>query len=135
MNPEKLFTGKKAKWLPLYRRLLARLSRVPGLDIRVTAETIALRRAHGRRTPFASIRVSGDGIEIGLALAKAAIKSARLRPSARSPKYLTHRLLLSDAREIDDELFTWIQAANQRARSARGRSSSPKSRSASSRSS
>jgi hypothetical protein len=130
---DRLFNGKKAKWLPLYRRLIARLTRVPGLDITPGADAIALRQA-ARAKPVGAIRVAGDGLEIGLALAKAAIKTPRLRPSTRSPKYITHRVLITDVREIDDELFTWILAANQRARSARGRSASRGSRSAAARS-
>jgi hypothetical protein len=72
--------------------------------------------------PPGLIRISGDGLELGIALGKAAIKSKRLTPSSKSPKRITHSVLISELSDIDEELMFWIKAAWQQARNGKRRS-------------
>ncbi len=118
----KFFNGKRMRWLPLYRRLIARLATIPALDIAARADALAIRHDGESQQTIGQIRVGTEGIEIGLRLSRAALKSRRLKPSNRRPLYITHRVTISSPGEIDDELVTWIKAANQRARNAKRRS-------------
>jgi hypothetical protein len=119
---ESLFTAKRARWLPLCRRLLARIAGIPGLEARAGTSSIDLRIA-GSHRPIARIRVGRAGLEIGLALQRGTVASPRLRPpTATSPRYLTHRVIIAGPGEIDAELLTWIGAARAKARTSRRRS-------------
>jgi hypothetical protein len=118
-----LFNGNKAKWLPLYHRLLARLSRLS--EIEMVPSRAALKMGYrcdeGVRY-FGQVAVAAKGLEIGLSFKKAPIRSLRLRPSlAKSPRFITHRVTISEASQIDDELFGFIRAAQISASPARRR--------------
>lgn len=121
LSPSQL-DEKTAKWLPLYRRLMARLIRVPGLElVGARGGVLEIHRIGTKR--IAAVYLKAKGLEIGFALPKAVLKSPRLHPSKKSPKWVTHRVLIQEASEIDEELLTWIKAASSAALvSARGRS-------------
>lgn len=117
-----LFDGNKSQWLPLYRRLLARFSKVQGVAFFPYRDVIAIGRKDDSRPTFGAIRVSALGLDVGLGLTKTFPKTERLRATTRSPKWITHHVILSKASDIDEEFFTWIKAARHQARTARPRS-------------
>ncbi|MCM2321745.1 MAG: DUF5655 domain-containing protein [Oligoflexia bacterium] len=117
-----LFSGRKAKWLTLYRRLLARSSAVPGVDFFPVKGAIAIGYPDGARATMGAIRITQKGLEIRLGLAKAFAKSERLRPVTGSPKWITHRVLIASASELDEEFLGWLKAARLQARTSRPRS-------------
>lgn len=120
----RIFSGKKAKWLPLYRRLIARLAKIPGIEIVPNTSTMSIAQPGDELPTVGLIKVSVQGIEVGLALSKAAVKSPRLRDSAKSsPRSITHRVLICEAAEIDEELCGWVRAAHLRARIAKKKAS------------
>ncbi len=116
-----LFRGKKEKWLPLFRRLLARLAQMPTVEAVPKRGSIAL-YCTGRRSQFGSVKVNADGLVLGLGLAKAAIKPGRLQRSSRGPKSITHCVALTGPDDIDAELIVWLKAAAAGARTSRRRS-------------
>jgi hypothetical protein len=117
-----LFNGRKAKWLPLYRRLLARLNGVPGLEFFPTKNGIGIGHPNETKITMGIIRITQKGLEVGLGLAKTFTQSDRLRPSQRSPKWITHRVVIAKAGDLDEELLGWVKAARLQARTSRPRS-------------
>ncbi|MCM2276858.1 MAG: DUF5655 domain-containing protein [Oligoflexia bacterium] len=117
----KLFDGKKSKWIPLYRRLLARFSAIPGIEFFPLKSGIGIGHPHDARATMGVIRITQKGLEFGLGLARAQANSERLRPSKRSPRWITHRVVISSASDIDDEFLSWLKAARLQARLARPR--------------
>lgn len=117
-----LFDGKKAKWLPLYRRMLARFNSINGIDFFPKKGFIAIGHLDDERATLGLIKITSKGLEIGLGLAKAFGTTERLRVSQRSPKWITHRVTVASASEMDDEFLSWFKAARLRARTLRARS-------------
>ena len=115
-NLSRHFPGKKEKWLPLYRRVIARLtSRIAGLEILPEKSYLSV-------SGFGVIWVGLEGLELGLSLSRAHFKSPRLKESRRSPRRITHRVLISAVADVDDELLTWIRMARLQVRIAKSRS-------------
>jgi hypothetical protein len=68
-----------------------------------------------------NVKVTEEGLLLGLALAKAAIKPGRLKRSTRPPKRISHCVCLTDPSDIDAELLVWLKAALAGARTPRRR--------------
>ncbi|MGZ3708347.1 MAG: DUF5655 domain-containing protein [Bdellovibrionota bacterium] len=119
---EKLFGGRKEKWLPLYRRLVARLDRQSGVEIRYLRKSLQILATKSDLPALGMIAVTARGLEVGFTLPTSLLRSTRLLPSRKSPKRITHRVLISEARQIDDELMAWMKMALLTARNAKARS-------------
>lgn len=117
-----LFEGKKSKWLPLYRRLLARLSGIPGIGFFPIKNRIAIGYPDHYKATMGMIRVTPSGLDVALGLSKGFSKSERLRPCSRSPKWLTHHVTVAQASDIDEEFLSWMRAAKLQARTSRPKS-------------
>lgn len=115
------FDGKKAKWLPLFHRLVARLSAMPGVEFCSSRGGISIEQTREGKPNMGVVRITLRGLEIGLGLEKAP-RSERLRPSQRSPKWVTHRVVIAKASDIDEEFISWVNAARIKARTAKVRS-------------
>ncbi len=74
------------------------------------------------------ICVTEDGLEIGLRLGKgmtaAMARNERLIPSRKAPLWVTHRVLIVSAGQIDEEFLSWLKVARHQAGNARLRSTS-----------
>lgn len=114
-----LFKGKKEKWLPLFQRLLARLAQLPSIEAIPMRGSITLVGANEKSLPIGNVKVTEDGLVVGLALAKAAIKPGRLKRSTTPPKRITHCVALTEPSDIDSELLAWLKAALASARKHR----------------
>lgn len=129
-NTSKLFAGKKQKWLPLYRRLIARLNSIPGIEIilRESAFLISGTKSAARnpkkisRVKLGMIRIMSNGLEMGLFLGDVPVKSSRFTPVSRSRLKVSHRSLISSPSEIDEEFISWVKIALFQARIATRRS-------------
>jgi len=119
--PPSVFNGKKQKWLPLYRRLLVRLKKVPGIEVITTPKSLSIIREDQPDLMIGKISVLVKGLEISLSLKNVFVKSTRLKASKRHAK-LTHSTLIAEIDEINDELLTWVRTANHQARTSKGRS-------------
>ena len=118
-----LFSGKREKWLPLFQRLNARFSKIPGLELTPAKTTIKICRSDDSKVTIGHIRVAAAGLLVGLVLESAApFKSKRLQALKRASKDATHVILVTEASEIDPEFLTWVKAANSKARNAKPRS-------------
>lgn len=132
-----VFNGKKSKWLPLYHRLLARLSNVAGIEFFPFNKQIGIGHRNDSRPTLGEIRITAQGLEVGLGLSSKTQKTGsprtengesnshpdpRIKPSTRAPRWITHRVLIAKASEIDEEFIGWVKAARRQARIARPRS-------------
>jgi len=112
-----LYTGKKAGLRPIHDALMNTITAF-GDDIEVAPKKgyLSLRR----RKQFAMIQPSAAGrIDIGLIL-PGVPTGDRLEPAAGFNALFTHRVRLSSADGLDDELVSWLRRAYERAVSARG---------------
>lgn len=107
-----LFSGKKAKWLAIYRRLVARLENQRGIELTPSPKSISV----SGTIQIGKIRVTAKGLELAIALGKAAPRSERLKTLSKPTKAATHKVLIAQASDIDEELLSWIKAAQVRAR-------------------
>ena len=117
-----LFQGRKAKWLPLYRRFLARFSKLVGVEIFPANQWLGIGHSGDGRATIGHIRITQKGLDVRLGLTRSTPATDRLRPSDASPRWITHRVLVREASEIDEEFLSWIRAAKILARTARPRS-------------
>lgn len=121
-----LFTGRKSKWLPLYRRLLARSTGINGIEFHPSKSFIAIGHPHDSRPTMGLVRVTLRGLEISLGLVQTILPNPRLRATPEqargTPRWITHRTLLMKASEIDDEFLAWVKIARHQARISRPRS-------------
>lgn len=117
-----LFKGRKEKWKPLFPRLMARLTRIAGVEIRPHKDCFQMVHIDQPKKVFGRIRATIQGIEIRLNLDKGTFRSPRLispKGARGTNKVLVLIRVVSD---IDEELASWIKAAKSKARSARRKS-------------
>jgi len=104
-----LYTGKKAALRPLHDQLMAMVSAL-GPDVGQVPKKgyISLRRP---RKQFAMIQPSAAGrIDLGLIL-PGTPSGGRLEPSGSFNALFTHRVRVTAAGDLDDELAGWLTAA------------------------
>jgi hypothetical protein len=104
-----LYTGKKAALRPLHDQLMAMISTL-GRDVGQAPKKgyISLRRP---RKQFAMIQPSAAGrIDLGLIL-PGTPSGGRLEPSGSFNALFTHRVRVTAAGDLDDELTGWLTAA------------------------
>lgn len=114
-----LFTGKKVKWLPTFKRVTARLSAVPGVQLIPSKTAFNIALSSDETAVLAQIKVTARGLSVSLCLAKSGLRSPRLKSKKRVLHGLTHEILISDASEIDGEFFSWLKLAKHRVRSTK----------------
>lgn len=108
-----LFAGAKAGLRPIYDRLVETVRQFGGdVDVAPKKANVSLRRAK----QFALIQPStSTRLDVGLIL-KGKPPRGRLEASGSFNAMFTHRVKLSDPREIDDELRGWLREAYDDAR-------------------
>ena len=109
---DSLFSGRKAKWLSLYRRLHSRVSQIAGLELvplSKSSQSVGLMRDGDKRPTIGRIRVTMKGLELGLAAGK------------DKPGKISHKILIDAPSQIDEEVVSRIKAAILKARTAKRR--------------
>jgi uncharacterized protein DUF5655/uncharacterized protein DUF4287 len=104
-----LYTGRKAALRPLHDQLMAMIGTL-GPDVGQAPKKgyISLRRP---RKQFAMIQPSAAGrIDLGLILPRTP-PGGRLEPSGSFNALFTHRVRVTTAGDLDDELAGWLTAA------------------------
>lgn len=105
---EKLF-AKKAKWREPYQALAAKIAGF-GADVELAANMTYINVLRGSKK-FAIVQPSSaDRLDIGLKL-KGVEPAGRLEEAGSWNAMVTHRVRISDPRELDDELLGWLKQA------------------------
>jgi len=102
------YAGAKQSLLPIYEALIASVQRFgPDVEIAPKKTYVSLRR----NKQFGLIQASTKTrVDVGIELPDAAA-GERLEASGSFNAMVSHRVRVSDAAEVDDELIGWLQRA------------------------
>jgi hypothetical protein len=108
----KHFSGGKAGWRKAYDGLMGKLEKF-GSDITVspTKSYISILRNNKK---FAIVQVTSDRLDIGIKL-KDAPSERRFEESGAWNAMVTHRVRITDAKQMDAELIAWLRQAYDKA--------------------
>lgn len=103
-----LYAGAKAGLRPLHDALLGQIRALGTFDIAAKRGYLSLRR----RKQFAMVQPSAAGrIDLGLILPATTPVTGRLESAAKFNPLFTHRVRITAATDLDDELRGWIATA------------------------
>jgi Domain of unknown function (DUF4287)/Domain of unknown function (DUF5655) len=103
-----LYAGTKAGLRPLHDALLGEIRALGAFDIAPKKGYLSLRR----RKQFAMVQPSTTSrIDLGLILPPATPATGRLESAARLSPLFTHRVRITAATDLDDELRGWLATA------------------------
>jgi hypothetical protein len=103
-----LYAGAKARLRPLHDALLDQVRALGAFDIAPKKGYLSLRR----RKQFAMVQPStASRIDLGLILPLATPTTGRLEPAAKFNPLFTHRVRITAATDLDDELRGWLATA------------------------
>jgi predicted transport protein len=103
-----MYSGKKASLKPLYDALISTITSF-GNDIEVTPKKgyVSLRR----KKQFAMLQpTTASRIDVGIILKDATI-TLRLESASGLNAMFTHRVRVTDIKDIDEQLITWLKQA------------------------
>jgi hypothetical protein len=103
-----LYAGAKAGLRPLHEALLGKIRAIGAFDIAPKKGYLSLRR----RKQFAMVQPStASRIDLGLILPATTPVSGRLESAAKFNPLFTHRVRITAATDLDDELRGWLATA------------------------
>jgi hypothetical protein len=103
-----LYAGAKARLRPLHDALLGEIHALGAFDVAPKKGYLSLRR----RKQFAMIQPSAGRIDLGLILPAATPATSRLESAAKFNPLFTHRVRITAATDLDDELRGWLATAH-----------------------
>jgi predicted transport protein len=113
----KHFVGKKETWRKPYDALAAKINKF-GADVEISPNMSYINVVRGTKK-FAIVQVSSaERLDIGIKL-KGLKAQGRLESSGSWNAMVTHRIKISDVKEIDKELLEWLKQAYDQAASAK----------------
>jgi Domain of unknown function (DUF4287)/Domain of unknown function (DUF5655) len=105
----KHFAGKKETWRRPYDTLATKVSKF-GSDVELSPNMSYINVVRGTKK-FAIVQVSSaERLDIGIKL-KGVNAKGRLEPSGSWNNMVTHRIKISDAKEIDKEVLEYLKQA------------------------
>jgi hypothetical protein len=107
------FAGKKSAWRKPYDGLMAKVGRFgPDIEVSPTKSYLSLLRA-GKK--FAVLEpATPERLDLGIKLKRVA-PAGRLEAAGAWNAMVTHRVRISDPKEIDPELLAWLKQAYEAA--------------------
>ena len=105
---DKFFSGKKAVWREPYEGLLAKLQKFGG-DVSVAPTNSYLSLLRGKHK-FGIVATTGERMDVGNKL-KGVPASGRLEAAGDWNAMVTHRVKVSNAKELNAELVGWLKQA------------------------
>ena len=103
-----LYTGAKAGLRPLHDALIGEIRTLGPFDIAPKKGYLSLRR----RKQFAMVQPStASRIDLGLILPATMPATSRLESAAKFNSLFTHRVRITSAADLDDELRGWLATA------------------------
>jgi hypothetical protein len=109
---DKLFNGNKSTWRAAYDDLLAKLQQF-GDDVRVAATDSYISLLKGDKK-FGVIAITAERMDVGIKLKSLPVEG-RVEESGKWNSMVTHRVRITDAQQLDDELLTWLRQAYDKA--------------------
>ena len=104
----KHFKGEKAKWRKPYDNLLETFSEFgPDVKVAPTNSYISILR---KSKKFAILQVTSDRFDIGIKL-KGMKTTGRFEAAGTWNAMVTHRVQISEPKQIDKEVFAWLKQA------------------------
>jgi hypothetical protein len=105
---EKLFAGKKIKWRKAYAALEERVRKF-GTDVEVAPNMTYINLCRGTKK-FAIVQATVERLDIGIKL-KGVKPTARIEVAGSWNAMVTHRVRISDPKQIDAEMLAWLRQA------------------------
>jgi hypothetical protein len=104
----KHFKGDKARWREPYDKLLAKVGKFgPDISVAPTNSYISVLRK-GKK--FAIVQLTSDRLDIGIKL-KGAKTTGRFEAAGAWNAMVTHRVRITDLKQIDAEVLAWLKQA------------------------
>jgi predicted transport protein len=104
----KHFVGGKAVWRESFDGLIKKLKKL-GDDVSVATTSSYLSILRGGKK-FAIVQITKDRMDIGIKL-KTAKATKRFEPSGAWNAMVTHRVRITDPKQIDAEVLAWLKQA------------------------
>ncbi len=105
---DRLFKGDKVRWLNAYDELISRVNEFgSGFSADPTNTYISLLRK-GKK--FGIVQVTADRLDIGIKL-KGMEATERFEAAGNWNAMVTHRVSISDPKQIDAEVLDWLKKA------------------------
>jgi hypothetical protein len=106
---DKHFTGAKEHWRASYDKIVAKGEKfgADGLTVIPAAAYLGLTRK-GKK--FAIVKVTKDRMDVGIKL-KGVEPEGRFEASGKWNEMVTHRVQVTDPKEVDAELIGWLKKA------------------------
>jgi hypothetical protein len=105
---DRLFKGYKDRWRKSFDELVAKINGFgDGFSVDPTNTYISLLR---HRKKFAIVQVTSDRLDIGIKL-KGVDTTDRFAAAGNWNAMVTHRVTISDPKQIDAEVMTWLKNA------------------------
>jgi len=105
----KLFAGKKEKWRKPYDTLIAKLSKF-GADVSIGTTSTYISLLRNSKKFGIIMPSSADRLDLGIKF-KGMKPVARLKSAGTWHNMVTHRVRISDPKEIDKEVLAWLKQA------------------------
>jgi hypothetical protein len=110
---DQLFSSKKAHWRPVYDELLRIITGFGPVKVLPKKTVVGI----GTRSQFAMLApATPDRFDVGLKLPDVE-PTERLEPAGSWNTLMTHRVRLTDAKQVDQELIGWLRTAYERSNS------------------
>lgn len=108
---DKQFSGAKAHWRPVFETLLARAAESGPVGAAATDTYVSLTKNGAK---FAIVAVTAARLDVGLKLA-GVDATGRFETAGSWNSMVTHRVRVTDASQLDDELVDWVKRAYEAA--------------------
>ena len=108
---DKQFSGAKAHWRPVFDALLETTGEFGPVAIAATDSYVSLLKGKAK---FAIVAATADRLDVGIKL-KGADATDRVEAAGSWNNMVTHRVRVTDAAQIDDELVDWLRRAYENA--------------------
>lgn len=105
---EKLFAGNKVQWHKAYAALEARVRKF-GTDVEVAPNMTYINLCRGSKK-FAIVQVAVERLDVGIKL-KGTPPTDRFEAAGAWNAMVTHRVRISDPKQIDAEVLAWLKRA------------------------
>jgi hypothetical protein len=108
----KLFAGDKAKWRKGYDALEAKIRKF-GADVEIAPNMTYINLVRGAKK-FGIVQVAVERLDIGIKL-KGVAPADRFEAAGKWNAMVTHRVRISDSKQIDKDVVAWLKRAYEAA--------------------